>query len=51
MIEIAQEIYNFFAKIIRLFISRWLKVQKKFKKTPQLLVRIINGIIYLIALF
>lgn len=38
------------SRILALFISRWLKVQKRFKKTPQLIAKIISGIVYLVAL-
>ena len=37
-------------KIIALLVTRWLKVQKKYEKTPKLLNGIITTIIYLIAL-
>ncbi len=38
-----------FSKIITISIARWFKVQKKFEKMPQLISKIINIAIYLIA--
>lgn len=39
-----------FSKISSIFISRWLKVQKRFGKTPRLFNKIVTVFIYLIAL-
>lgn len=38
------------SRILSIFISRWLKVRKGFEKTPQLIVKIVNVTIYLIAI-
>ena len=38
------------SKIVNVFIMHWFKVQKKFEKTPKLISKIINVIIFLIAL-
>lgn len=38
------------AKILKVLIGRWFKVQKKFEKTPQVLNKIISVVIYLIAI-
>ncbi len=37
------------SKVISILISRWLKVQKRFEKTPKLINKIIVAVIYLIA--
>ncbi len=36
-------------KLLSLLITSWFKVQKKFEKTPKLLTKIVNVVIYLIA--
>ena len=36
-------------KVIRVMVLHWLHVQKRFEKTPQLIVKIINVVIYSIA--
>ncbi len=38
------------SKILSIFTSRWLKVQKRFEKTPKLINKIVTIVIYLIAL-
>lgn len=38
------------SKILALFITRWLKVQRRFEKTPQLIAKIVSGVIYLVAI-
>ena len=38
------------AKILSILISRWLKVQQKFEKTPKLIAKITSILVYLIAL-
>ena len=38
------------SKILSVFISQGLKVQKRFEKTPQLIIKIVNIAIYLIAI-
>jgi small-conductance mechanosensitive channel len=38
------------SKILGVFITRWLRVQKKFEKTPKLIVKIIYILLYLIAI-
>ncbi len=38
-----------FSRILAVFISRWLRVQKKFEKTPQLIAKISSALIYIIA--
>jgi len=37
------------ARILSFFISRWLKVQKQFQKTPKLISTVVSIVIYLIA--
>jgi len=37
------------ARILSFFISRWLKVQKQFQKTPKLIGTVVSIVIYLIA--
>jgi len=37
------------ARILSFFISRWLKVQKQFQKTPRLISTVVSIVIYLIA--
>ena len=49
-VSIVLLIFLMLSKILSLFISRWLKVQKGFEKTPKLIIKIVNIIIYLIAL-
>jgi small-conductance mechanosensitive channel len=38
------------SRILTVLINRWLKVQKKFEKTPKLINKILTAIIYLVAL-
>ena len=38
------------SRVFSVLISRWLKVQKRFEKTPRLINRIISVVIYLIAI-
>ncbi len=38
-----------FVKILLVFVGKWLHVKKKFRKTPQVLNKVIAGAIYLIA--
>ena len=38
------------SRVLNVLINRWLKVQKKFEKTPKLINKILTVIIYLIAL-
>ncbi len=38
------------SKVLSVLLSRWLKVQKRFEKTPQLISKILSSVIYLIAL-
>ena len=38
------------AKILSIFISKWLKVQQKFEKTPKLIAKITSIVVYLVAL-
>ena len=38
-----------FSRILHVFTSRWLKVQKEYEKTPQLISKIISLVVYLIA--
>ncbi len=38
------------SRILALFITYWLKVQRRFEKTPQLIAKIVSVIIYLIAI-
>ncbi len=49
-VSIVLLIFLMLSKILSLFISRWLKVQRGFEKTPKLIIKIVNIIIYLIAL-
>lgn len=37
------------SRILSVFISRWLKVQQKFEKTPQLIAKIASAVVYLLA--
>ncbi len=38
------------SRILNVLVIRWIKVQKKFEKTPRLLNKIINVVIYLLAI-
>jgi len=38
------------SKILAFFITRWLKVQRRFEKTPQLIAKIVSVIVYLVAI-
>lgn len=49
-VSIVLVIFLMLSKILSLLISRWLKVQKGFERTPKLIIKIVNIIIYLIAL-
>ncbi|OYT27718.1 MAG: hypothetical protein B6U97_00970 [Candidatus Altiarchaeales archaeon ex4484_96] len=37
------------SKILRVFINRWLRVRKRFSKTPEVLYKIVSLIVYLLA--
>ena len=43
-------IFMIISKILSLLISRWLKNKQDFEKTPKLIIKIVNIIIYLIAI-
>jgi small-conductance mechanosensitive channel len=38
------------SKLVNLFIGNWLKVEEKYEKTPQLVTKVINIVIYIIVL-
>jgi len=43
-------ISQIFSRILSVLTSNWLKVEKKYKKTPQLITKIVKILIYLIAI-
>lgn len=38
------------SRILAILITRWLKVQERFEKTPQLIAKIVSSIIYIVAI-